>query len=102
MARRLDLNRIRKIYPNRKKQPHYFNQTNEVKAHTVTFSNSKIETIPIGQWNYPVIAIGQTDNVNVWISKVYREVANGPWRIDISASSAFSGEVHLHIAEGNP
>lgn len=99
---RIDLNRFRKIYPSRKKQPHFFNQTNEVKAYTIAFSNSKIETIPIGTWNYPVIVIGQTDNVNIWVSKVYREVISGPWRIDISASSSFTGEVHIHVAEGNP
>ena len=99
---RIDLNRFRKTYPSRKKQPHFFNQTNEVKAHTIAFSGTKIETIAIGTWNYPVIVIGQTDNVNVWVSKVYREIISGPWRIDISASSSFTGEVHIHVAEGNP
>ena len=99
---RIDLNRMRKIYPSKKKQPHWFNQTNEVETKTISFSSSAIETVAIGIYNYPVVVIGQNDNVNVWISKVYREVLNGPWRVDISASAEFTGEVHLHIAEGNP
>ena len=99
---RIDLNRMRKVYPSKKKQPHWFNQSNEVETKTISFSGSAMETVAIGVYNYPVIVIGQNDNINAWISKVYREVLNGPWRVDVSTSAAFTGEIHLHIAEGNP
>ena len=98
---KIDLNRMRKIYPSKKKQPHWFNQTNEVATHKIDFSNSDAETIAIGLYNAPIVILGKNDNVNVWISKYYREVLNGPWRIEIKASAAFSGEVYVHVAEGS-
>jgi hypothetical protein len=99
---RIDLNRMRKIYPSKKKQPHWFNQTNEVKTHKIDFSNSSIETVAIGLYNSPIVLLGKNDNVNVWISAYYQEVLNGPWRIEIKSSAVFTGEVYVHVAEGNP
>ena len=100
MARRLDLNRMRKIYPQKKSVPRYFNQTNEVQTHVVDFNNSNVESLAIGIYSYPVIVLGKNDNVNVWISKLYREDPANPWRVDIMTSAAFTGKVYVHVQEG--
>jgi len=92
---------MRKIYPQMKSSPRWFNQTNEVKTHIVEFSNSNVQSLAIGVYTSPVITIGQDDNVNAWISKLYREIAGGSWRVDISTSAEFTGKIYIHVSEAN-
>ena len=94
---RIDLNRFRKIYPQMKRSPRYFNQTNEIKTFSLAFSNSNSETIQIGEFTSPVAVIAGEDNVNLWIASISQ--ANNVWSVTINASAAYTGDVHIHVHE---
>ena len=94
---RIDLNRFRKIYPQMKRSPRYFNQTNEIQTFSLTFSNSTTETIQIGTFTSPVVVIAGEDNVNLWIGSISQ--SNDVWSVTINASAAYTGDVHIHVHE---
>lgn len=94
---RIDLNRFRKIYPQMKRSPRYFNQTNEIKTFALTFSNADVASIQIGQFTSPVVVVSPNENVNVWLSGVTQ--ANGVWTVEVKASAPFMGQVNIHVHE---
>lgn len=108
MARsKIDLQRFRKIYPQLKSSPRYFSQTNEVETHKISFSNEQSKTIGVGRYNYPVVVVTAEDNINVWVSAVVRVNSTDPnrsptWQISVETSTLYNGDVHVHVAEGNP
>ena len=96
-----DLNRIRKIYPQKRKHPRWFNQTNEIQTFVLQFSGETELTQIIGAFTAPVVVItgAATDaNVNLWVKSIYS--SNGVWSTIIAASSAYTGDVHIHVHEG--
>ena len=101
MARtRIDLNRFRKVYPQIKKSPSYFNQTNEVKTFKISFSGSSSETLLIGAFTLPpVVVLGGEDNVNLWISSLVK--TNSLWYVTVNSSTLYSGDVHVHAHEAS-
>ena len=102
MARtKIDQNRHRKIYPQKHSGPRYFNQTNAVETHLVSFSNETSKTIGIGVYTYPVVVITADDSVNAWISSVVQPNNGQSWQLTINTSSAFTGKIHVHVAESN-
>ena len=94
---RIDLNRIRKIYPQMKRHPRWFSQTNEIQAFSLTFSNSTSETVQIGEFTTPIVVIAGEDNVNLWIASISQ--TNGVWSVTINASAAYTGDVYIHVHE---
>lgn len=94
---RIDLNRIRKIYPQMKRSPRYFNQTNEIKTFTLAFSGSTSETIQIGTFTTPIVVISGDDNVNLWIQSISQ--TDSVWSVQVSASAAYTGTVQIHVHE---
>lgn len=94
---RIDLNRIRKIYPQMKRSPRYFNQTNEIKTFTLAFSGSTSETIQIGTFTTPIVVISGDDNVNLWIQSISQ--SDSVWSVQVSASAAYTGTVQIHVHE---
>jgi hypothetical protein len=99
MARtRIDLNRFRKVYPQIKRSPSYFNQSNEVQTFKMSFNASISETLLIGEYtSAPVVVLGGEDNVNLWISSLVK--TNNKWHVTVSASAEYTGDVHLHAHE---
>lgn len=94
---RIDLNRFRKIYPQLKRSPQYFNQTNEIKTFTLDFSSSTSETIQIGTFTTPIVVISGDDNVNLWIQSISQ--SNSIWSVQVSASTSYTGTVQIHVHE---
>ena len=94
---RIDLNRFRKIYPQLKRSPRYFNQTNEIKTFTLAFSSSTSETIQIGTFTTPIVVISGDDNVNLWIQSISQ--SNSVWSVQIQASAPYTGTVQIHVHE---
>ena len=94
---RIDLNRFRKIYPQMKRSPIYFNQTNEIKTFTLAFSNSTTESIQIGTFTTPIVVIAGDDNVNLWIAGITQ--SDSVWTVQVNASTAYTGTVHIHVHE---
>ena len=94
---RIDLNRFRKIYPQMKRSPRYFNQTNEIKTFTLAFSNSTTESIQIGTFTTPIVVIAGDDNVNLWIAGITQ--SDSVWTVQVNASTAYTGTVHIHVHE---
>ena len=94
---RIDLNRFRKLYPQLKRSPRYFNQTNEIQTFTLAFSNSTSETIQIGTFTTPIVVISGDDNVNLWIQSLSQ--SDSVWSVQISASAAYTGTVKIHVHE---
>ena len=94
---RIDLNRFRKIYPQMKRSPVYFNQTNEIQTFSLAFNSSTSETIQIGAFTSPVVVIAGEDNVNLWITSISQ--TNNVWSVTINASAAYTGDVHIHVHE---
>ena len=99
---RIDLNRMRKIYPQMKRSPRWFNQTNEVETHKITFSNDTSKTFSIGTYTTPVVVLSPEDNLNVWISSIVG-TSGGVWKVTITSSVEIAaGSVNVHVAEGTP
>lgn len=95
---RIDLNRIRKIYPQMKKSPRYFNQTNEIKAFTVVFSSMRSASLTVGAFSSaPVVVVTGDDNVNLWVSSI--ALYNNEYQVTIMSSHVYSGTVHVHVHE---
>jgi len=94
---RIDLNRFRKIYPQMKRSPVYFNQTNEIKTFSLAFSNSTTESIQIGAFTTPIVVIAGDDNVNLWVAGITQ--SDSVWTVQINASTAYTGTVHIHVHE---
>lgn len=84
-----------------KSAPKYFNQTNEVETHLVAFSNEASKTLGIGIYTYPVVVITSEDSVNAWVSSLVRPNNGSSWQLTINTSSAYTGNIHVHIAEAN-
>ena len=94
---RIDLNRFRKIYPQMKRSPVWFNQTNEIKTFSLAFSNSTTESIQIGAFTTPIVVIAGDDNVNLWVAGITQ--SDSVWTVQINASTAYTGTVHIHVHE---
>ena len=102
MARtKIDQQRHRKIYPMMKSAPRYFQQSNEVETHLVSFSSESSKTIGIGTYTYPVVVLTSEDSVNAWISSLVQPNHGSSWQLTINTSSAYTGKIHVHVAEAN-
>ena len=101
-----DLNRIRKIYPQKRKHPRLFQQSNEIQTFVVQFSNVQSASQTIGAFTAPVVVItgavtnatADNANINLWVQSLER--VNDLWIVSIAASSLYTGDVHIHVHEG--
>ena len=80
-----------------KRSPVWFNQTNEIKTFSLAFSNSTTESIQIGAFTTPIVVIAGDDNVNLWVAGITQ--SDSVWTVQINASTAYTGTVHIHVHE---
>ena len=98
MARtRENLNRFRKIYPQKRRSPRWFSA--ELRPFKLTFSNEEEKTVEIDNYTTPIIVVTPVENVNVWVYSV-TPIAGGRWEVTIKASTRLSADVHVHVGEG--
>jgi len=98
MARaRIDLNRFRKIYPQRSKSPRMFSA--ELRPYRISFSSSQSEEQLIADYVSPVVVVTSDENYNVWVQSIIRNSNGIGWKVTIESSTQITGTVYMHVGE---
>ena len=105
MARnKMNLNRFRKIYPRLRKSPFWWYREQggmTIETHQAAATAGQLSYQTLEVYNSPVVVATAEDNVNVWVASI-TPVGDGTFAIAVQCSdTSYTGDIHLHIGEGN-